>query len=202
MAIVRFWLRPLLASFVALASMTTRGAEPPQDQRPLFFEVTLVELPAAALKKAGIDVASARASKAYVDSDTLPAVVQSLMREKVGRVLARSRIETISGHKASLLLGDEIELQGTPEALDANTINLEYSLKYSEPLPQTETEKRHGIPAGKRQIFSSLGINLAAGKITAVTAGPVSRTNPAGETEQVAIVTLLQADFKPPSAAK
>ena len=57
MAAVRFrrWTR--LASFLALTAATALGAEPPIDQRPLFFEVTLVEVPAAALKKAGIDVA-------------------------------------------------------------------------------------------------------------------------------------------------
>lgn len=213
----RLWLWAILGSFLALPPVTTRGAEPPQDQRPIYFEVTLVEVPAAALKKAGIDLAEltklpppkegspqrpdlpavGRASKAYVDSDALPAVVQSLVREKVGRFLARSRIETISGHKASLQLGDAIDLQGTPQALDDKNINLEYFLKFSEPMPQTKTEKRHNLPAGKRQIFSSMGIKLTAGKTTANTSGPVSRTNSAGETEEVAIVTLLQADYKP-----
>jgi hypothetical protein len=212
----RVWLWTILGTCLALAPTTTRSAEPAQEQRPVCFEITLVEVPVAALKKAGIDLAEltkvppakegspqrpglpggGRASQAYVDSDTFPTVVQSLMKEKVGRILAHSRIDTVSGHKLSLQLGDAIELQATPEAIDAKHLKLEYYLKFSEPLAHTETEKRHGLPAGKRQIFSSMGIKVVAGRTTAESGGPVRRTDARGETEEVAIVTLVQADFK------
>ena len=217
MAIVRSRLCNIVASILALAPIAARGEEPPQDPRSVYFAVTLVEVPLAALKKGGIDLEEltklpppkdgspelpdmpmpARAGKAHVDAETLPAVVQSLLREPDVRVLASARISTISGHKASLQLGDAIDLAGTPVALKDQSIKLEYSIRYSEPLPQTDTEKRHGIPGGKRQFHSGMGINLEAGKTTALAFRPLTRTNARGETEVFALVTLLSADYKP-----
>ena len=208
----------IAACILTLMPRSSRGVEPPPpDQPSVYFGVTLVEVPVAALKKGGIDLEEltklpppkggspmrpdfpvpAPAGKAHVDAETLPAVVQSLLREPAVRVLANARIGTISGHQASLQLGDAIDLQGTPTAIDDQTIKLEYSMRISEPLPQTETEKRHGIPGGKRQFHSGMGVNLQVGKTTALAFRPLTRTDARGETEEIALVTLLSADYKP-----
>lgn len=203
---LRFWLWAVLGIGLSLLPPAARSQEPAKDKRPIYFEVTLVEVPIGRLGKAGIDwieltkdrsSQSGPGNRSVVDADKLPALVQALIDDKIARVLTRPRMATVSGRKASLQIGEAIELQATPETIDEEHILLDYYLKFSEPLPQSERDKRRGIPPGKRTTNSSMGIKLEAGKTTAVAGLTARRADERGRTEEYAFVTLLRADFKP-----